>query len=282
MSSARLSRGRLAGGATPRSLRGAGAEATKRRARPFPVDIAERLARGEHLVLYGPLGSGKSTFLHALHARLGREGRPSGIADATTGLGDMTQALARAYPEVDVAGLTQRRMRARLAAAAELRAGVLLFDHVHHVNTAMRAFLHGLRGGLAGVILALDVDGPRAREALRMRCPALPWVAMPRSSARQLRAYLHAAGPRATPDLTPAQERQILRAARGRPGWVRLCALLLQEDRYWHDKTLYVTVLCADTEITLRLGCYPFRPSLIQKPQSTPPLDRGTRSGTPV
>ena len=282
MSPARLSRGRLTAGTAPRSLRGAGAKVRKRRARPFRVDIAERLARGEHLVLYGPLGSGKSTFLRTLHARLRREGRPSAIADVTIRLGDMTQAFARAYPEVDIAGLTQRRTRARLAAAAELRAGVLLFDHVHHLNTAMMGFLHGLRGGLAGIILAVDADGPRAREALRTCYPALSLVAMPRSSARQLRTYLHAARPTAASDLTPAQERQILRAARGRPGWVRLCALLLQEDRYWHDTMLYVTVLCTDTEIALRLGRPPFLSSATQNLQSNSPLDRRTRGDAPV
>ena len=274
MSLARRSCGHVTGGTTPRPLRGASAGVTKRRVRAFQAAIAARLARGEHLALYGPVGSGKSTFLHTLHACLGHEGRPSGIADATTCLGDMTQAFARAYPEIDVGGLTQRRARARLAAAAELRAGVLLFDHVHHLNAAMAGFLHRLRGGLAGVVLVLDVDGPRERQALRTRCPAFPLVAMPRSSARQLLTYLHAAGPRATPDLTPAQERQILRAARGRPGWVRLCSRLLQEHRYWHDETLYVMVLCADTEIALRLGCHPFLSSEIPKPLLTPPRGR--------
>ncbi len=250
-------RRRVTGTATTKPPRCLGAAASERRARPFRANIAERLVRGEHLVLYGPLGSGKSTLLRALHARLQRDGTPSGIADVTTHLGDMTRAFARAYPEIDITGLTQRRMRARLTAAADQRKGVLLFDHVGHLNAAMVGFLHRLRGGLAGVALVLDVDGQREREALRARCPALPLAAMPRSSARQLRVLLHAHALKPMRSLTPAEERQILRAARGRPGWVVLCSRLLRENRYWHGQMLYATVLCADTEIALRLGYHP-------------------------
>ncbi len=282
MSPGRCSRDRVTDTTTPRSLRDPGVTLNKRRARPFRARIAERLARGEHLVLYGPVGSGKSTLLRALHARLQREGTPSGIADTTTCLGDMTRTFARAYPEIDIAGLTQHRIRVRLAAAAEQRRGVLLFDHVEHLNAATVGFLHRLRGGLARVAPVLDVDGQREREALRARCPALPLVAMPRSSARQLRAYLRGAGPETMPDLMAGQERQILRAAHGRPGWMALCSRLLREDRYWHGDTLYVAVLCADTEIALRLGCQPFLQSEIQKPQLTPPVDRRKQGPTPV
>ena len=49
-------------------------------------------------------------------------------------------------------------------------------------------------------------------------------------------------------------ERQILRAAQGRPGWIVQCTTLMPQSQYWHDGQLYPTLLCTATEITLRQG----------------------------
>ena len=50
---------------------------------------------------------------------------------------------------------------------------------------------------------------------------------------------------------TPAR-RTLVRAARGRPGWIVLCAALGAEPRYWHQQQLRAHVLALDTEMRLR------------------------------
>ena len=49
-------------------------------------------------------------------------------------------------------------------------------------------------------------------------------------------------------------ERQILRAAHGRPGWIVQRTTLMPQSRCWHDGRFYPTLLCTDTELTLRQG----------------------------
>ncbi len=249
--------GKIAGAVQPaRSMRGAMGR--------FRSTLATRLQHGEHLILYGPRGSGKSTLLAELHAHLTDCGTPCARSSTTARLEDMTSAFVRAYPEVATAYVTRRRARARLRLAAEQRAGVLLLDHVTSVGTAMLGSIHRLRGGLAGILMAVDVDGERERLALRERRLGMPLLSMPPLSARRLRALfrMHCAN-LDLPAATPLQERQIVRAARGRPGWVVQCARLIAQDRYWRDQTLYASVLCLDTEIALQLG-----------PHSLPPLSQ--------
>lgn len=227
----------------------------------FQSTLTTRLQNGEHLILYGPRGSGKSTLFTQLCARLTHYGTPCARSPATSTLNDMTCAFVCAYPDVETVGLTRRRARARLMLAADQQAGVLLFDHVTHVSTAMLGFIHRLRGGLAGVLMAIEVDGERERLALRQRHLGIPLLSMPPLSARRLRTlfrmYYTDLG---LPATTPAQERQIIRAARGRPGWVVQCSQLIAQDQYWHNQTLYVSVLCIDTEIALQLGSHKLPP----------------------
>jgi plasmid stability protein len=87
----------------------------------------------------------------------------------------------------------------------------------------------------------------RARRlALSVRMPAL--------STRQLRMLLRSRCAEHHLSVELDMERQILRAAQGRPGWVIQCMTLILQSRYWHDGQLYPTLLCTDTEITLRQG----------------------------
>lgn len=221
----------------------------------FAPSLVTRLRRGEHIVLYGPQGSGKSTLLSELHTRLAARGVPCAISPATAHLDDITRALERAYPDVDTAGLARRRARSRLRSTADRREGVLLLDHATVVGTAMIGFLRRLRGGIAGVVLAVDVETARERERLRYRVLGTATLAMPPMSSYRLRRLFRAqCADLDVPRLAPRDERRILRAARGRPGWVVQCARLATQERYWLDGSLYVTVLCADTEIALRLG----------------------------
>jgi hypothetical protein len=119
----------------------------------------------------------------------------------------------------------------------------------------MTGFLRRLRGGIAGVVLAVDVETERERQRLRQRQLGTSDVAMPPMTTHRLRGLLRARiAELDIPHLAPEHERRLLRAARGRPGWIVRCAQLLAHRRYWRHGTLYVSVLCTDTEIALRQG----------------------------
>jgi len=214
-----------------------------------------RLQRGEHLVLYGPRGSGKSTLLASLYSRIVRNGIPCALSTATAHLDDITRAFARAYPDVNTTTLPRRKARARLKIAADRNEGVLLLDHVTGISTAMIGFLRRLRGGIAGVLLAVDVEKERDGQRLRHRhlgTLALPMPPAPTGRLRRL--FRQCRAKHRLPRLPPNQERQIIRSARGRPGWIMQCARLIPEERYWRGKLLQASLLCVDTEITLRQG----------------------------
>ena len=214
-----------------------------------------RLQRGEHLVLYGPRGSGKSALLTKLHAHFAQTGIPCALSATTSCLDDITRTFAAAYPYVATGTTTRRKARARLRMAADRNEGILLLDHATDVNTAMIGFLRRLRGGIAGVLLAIDVEKECDRQRLRHRHLGTLSLPMPLATTRQLRRLFRACcmvGK--VPSISPVHERQIIRAAHGRPGWIAQCARLIPQKRYWRDSILHVSVLCVDTEIALRQG----------------------------
>jgi energy-coupling factor transporter ATP-binding protein EcfA2 len=247
--------------------------------RQFQAALFARLQRGERVVLYGPCGSGKSTLLGKLHACIAQCGIPCALSSMTTSLGDITRTLERAYPYVDTIGTTRREARARLVLAADRDEGVLLLDHVTNVTTAMLGLLRRLRGGIAGVLLAIDVDEERERRRLPGRHLGMSWLPMPLASTRTLRRLFR----RCTADgkmlhITAHQERQVVRAARGRPGWIVQCARLLPQKRYWHGETVRASVLCIDTEIALRQGNLRL---LLYEEGTTPELGQTWRGHAP-
>lgn len=215
--------------------------------------LQQRLVRGEHLTLYGPRGSGKSTVLVELHARLERGGIPCAYSASTTVLDDITRALERAYPHVSTEAVTRRTARVRLCKAADRRLGVLLLDHFRCNGSAMVSFLRRLHGKVAGVLTAVDVEAGTDRGRMRPARYGAMSVRMPLRGARQLRRLLderwHALG---LPPLVGEAARALVEAARGRPGWVMNCAELARERRYWCEYGLLVTVLCVDTEAAVR------------------------------
>lgn len=223
--------------------------------RHFEADVMSRLRRGEHLVLYGLRGSGKSTLLARVHTRLMHAGIPCALSTATAHLEDITRAFAQAYPHVETTSLSRRKARARLRLAAESNEGVLLLDQVTAISTSMIGYLRRLRGGIAGVLLAVDIDRERDGQRLRHRHLGTLTLAMPAASPRRLRKLFRdcCAKQRITP-IPPGDERAVIRAARGRPGWIVQCAHLIRQERYWYHKKLLVSVLCLDTEIVLRQG----------------------------
>jgi predicted ATPase len=221
--------------------------------RELRSELLERVGHGEHLILYGPHGSGKSTLLAELSARFAKANTPCGIAQCTRCLDDITRAMEAAYPEVNTQAVARRTARARLWNAADRRGCVLLLDHLAKVSTAMVGFCRRLRGGVAGILFVIDVDVERERQRMRAKRLALS-VRMPPISIPQLRTLLRSRCAEHRLSVGREMEQQILRAARGRPGWIVQCTTLMPQNRYWHEGKLYPTLLCTDTEITLRQG----------------------------
>jgi hypothetical protein len=219
--------------------------------RPITQNLAQRLAKGEHLVLWGPIGSGKTTLAAEIQQRVA--GRACALAPMTRSLDDITRALERAYPSISTEGVSRRTARVRLSRAADREPAVLLLDHVSAVSTAMKGFLRQLRGRIAGVLLVFDIDSSRERTRLRARHLGCMSVRMPALPSRVQRALLAAQWPAndfAQP--SAAARRVLIRAARGRPGWIAVCAQLAREPRYWCADGLKARVLALDSELTMR------------------------------
>lgn len=214
-------------------------------------NLAQRLVQGEHLVLWGPRGSGKTTLAAAIQQRLA--GRACGRTAVTHALDDITRALECAFPSVPTHGIPRRTARQRLWRAADREPAVLLLDHVSAVGTAMKSFLRRLRGGVAGVLLIFDIDSPRERTRLRARHLGCLSVRIPALPSRVQRALLAGLWPPGQcPPPRPATVRLLIRAARGRPGWITACAQLAREPRYWRVDGVKARVLALDCELQIR------------------------------
>lgn len=221
--------------------------------REFSASLQARLLRGEHLMLLGPRGSGKSAVLQELYLRLRRAGAPCAYCPVTQSLDHITCALESAYPGVDTGEITRRAARMRLWNAADRRMGVLLLDEFCGVSTAMVAFLRRLHGKIAGVLSAVDVDDEREQRAVR------PWrygamsVRVPLATKAQLRKLLLARQTEfGLSEIDASARARFLAAARGRPGWIIECTELARLSRYWCEHGLLVSVLCIDTETAVR------------------------------
>lgn len=247
--------GRSASSVLTRSV-SAQTEVREHNARPLGIrrlsgTLSRRLLAGEHLVLWGPTGSGKTTLLTAIESEI--RARPCARTLQTRSLDDITCALERAYPNVETGGISRRAARGRLWWAADREPLVLLLDNVGHVGTAMKGFLRRLRGGIAGVMLAVDVDSPRERARLREQHLGYQTLRMPRLAGRALRVLLTTQwAARELLTLPAPVRRQLIRAAHGRPGWLILCAELARDPMYWHGNTVQAAILALDTELRLR------------------------------
>ena len=221
--------------------------------REFSASLEGRLLRGEHLMLLGPRGSGKSSVLQDLYAQLHRHGVPCAFSPVTTSLDHITGALERAYPGVDTHGITRRAARMRLWNAADRQAGVLLLDQFRGVSSAMVSFLRRLHGGIAGVLSAVDVEDERERHGVCSWRYGAMSVRMPLASRGQLRRLLlERAAALGLPALDATACAGLLAAARGRAGWIIRCTELARHSRYWRTHGPLVSVLCLDTEADVR------------------------------
>ena len=213
--------------------------------------LADRARAGQHIVLWGPRGSGKSTLLGAIERRIGST--PSARTDRTATLEDVTGALERAYPRTPTRGVPRKVARVRLWVAADRDPAVLLLDHATGIGTAMKGWLRRLRGGIAGIVLAVDVDSSRERAALRRfrlgsAAVRIPRLSSPLAATLRRREWAE----QRLPELPTVVARALLRGAQGRPGWIVLCSSLAADPRYWRAGALSSAILRTDTEMALR------------------------------
>jgi hypothetical protein len=180
---------------------------------------------------------------------------PCAIASQTLGLSDVVTALSQAYPKVDLETLSRRAIGSRLCMTADRAPGVLLLDHTRELTTAAIGFLRRLRRALVGVLLVVDIDSEFERDRLRTwrrhaLCTRMPL--MPNSRLRRL--LQSGCSMIALPEIEPGLSRQIVRAARGRVGWLCECVHHLELPAYWSGGRLHVGALCSDCEIAIREG----------------------------
>jgi AAA domain-containing protein len=128
--------------------------------------LERRLSQGREVLIFGPVGVGKTTVLRAIEKRARSRSIPCGFSERTNTLSDLTGALSVAYPEIKSGG-SQRAVRSRLYGAVETRPGFLLLDHLGNVGSAFKGVLRSLRGTGMGVLLAADVDQVRDRFRVR-------------------------------------------------------------------------------------------------------------------
>lgn len=208
---------------------------------------------GSVVVLYGPVGVGKSAVLHALARRARQRGLPCGLAARTVSLSDFTQALARAYPRVPAEG-TQRQLRGRLRMAVEARPGVLLFDNLGQTGTAFKGVVKSVRGTGLGLLFAADVDQPRDHERLRALGLSHYEIELRPLHGNSMRALLQALFERRTiaGTLTPEQLRALVAATDGLPGRAVEFAEALVDPAAWSGGNPRVDWL--RTESVIRAG----------------------------
>jgi hypothetical protein len=178
---------------------------------------------------------------------------PCARSSSTASLDDIAQALGQAYPGTATQGVRRQVARARLLAAADQCRGVLLLDHAHIGGTAMKSLLKRLRGGVVGIVLAVDVENARERRVLTPYAFGTATLRMPALAPRLLGRLLRGEWDRRSlPSLSSQDQRALVTAARGRPGWILHCATLAREPRYWLANRLRISLLCTDTEMLIQ------------------------------
>jgi len=213
--------------------------------------------KGQTVLLYGPIGIGKTAILEAVRLVIIKKRRPCGFAVQTGSLSSLTSVLLTAYPYACNNAVTQRQIRNALRAAIENNPGVLLLDHVHNPGTQFKGFLSSLRGTGLGVLISADAEVPR--DHVRLRSMHLAWrdMAVPPLSNRYMyRILADSLSVKLLPNpLKNSDRAALVKMAHGRPGWILMISDLLQKTDFWSNGN----VLLANIRIsimTLIAGMY--------------------------
>ena len=222
------------------------------------ADLSAQVAAGNTVLIHGPWGIGKSALLAELHRSWRARGRPCGLAPQTRVLGDVTLALAEAYPKVTSTGRSQRQLRSALRMAVESNPGVLLLDHVAARGTALKGFLRSLQGTGLGVLLAVDVEDRQDRERVRALALAYREVEVPPLPPRHLRLLLDSGLADIPHRLADLDRKALLELAAGRPGWVHDMVRRLAAPHYWGGQKVLIELLRCD--VSLEVMAHHLRP----------------------
>jgi hypothetical protein len=212
-------------------------------------DLTALMLEGRNVLLYGPMGIGKTAILEAVRRTVEKKGLPCGLSVQTRSLSDLTNALLRAYPDAIDNGMTQRQIRSDLRRAIVNNPGVLFLDHIHDPGTQFKGYLRLLRESGLGMLIAADVDAPR--DHAHFRAMHLAWREMAVHPLLNLYIYRMLAymlsGKSLPNSLKSSDSIGLVRMAQGRPGWICMISDLLEQTDYWSNGN----VLLANIRISI-------------------------------
>lgn len=214
-------------------------------------ELAALACDGDTVLVFGPLGIGKSSILSEAVRCMRRRGTPCGFSERTTTFQDIVRGLEGAYPGIEAHGRKHRQLRYRLRLSIESRRGVLVLDHLSSVGTAAKGLLRYARGLRLGILIGADIENPRDHAWLRslrlshreFRVPPLPdrYLETVFDTALSAIVLPH--------PLDEAASSSIVEKAQGRPGWIVRMARRLEEERYWSHGRVLVDLLGIDVAV---------------------------------
>jgi replication-associated recombination protein RarA len=205
------------------------------------------------IMLYGPVGIGKTTILENVKQAIERLHRPWGFAEKTGSLSDITQALLMAYPGSSDKDTSQRQIRSALRAEIEDNPGVLFLDHIHNPGTQFKGFLHSLIYAGMGILISADAEGPLNHALLRAMHIAWREIAVrPLPNRYMYRILENLLSGKVLPNpLKNSDCSALIKMAHGRPGWMLMISELLQKPEYWCNGNVLLSKIRINVRIDI-------------------------------